>query len=102
MTSDDDDAVLQRHKSKLGPALARARPAVASEARQAGARQSKEAPPQKLLQRTLSTAQQSKQSHAKTTSIAAAEQDSGDDDAQVLKRHQLKLQQQSKVQLPFK
>lgn len=101
MSSDDDDAVLQRHKGKLGPALARARPALASETRQAGARQSKEALPQKLLQRTLSTAQQSKQSLTKTSSIAAAEQDS-DDDAQVLKRHQLKLQQQSKVQLPFK
>lgn len=97
MSSDDDDAILQRHKSKLAPALVRARPPVASGANQtAQARQSKEALPQKVLQRTVSNTQPGKT--IKSSTAAAVEQDSDDDDAQLLKRH-LKLQQQSKVNL---
>lgn len=99
MSSDDDDALLQRRKGKSGPELARVRPAVAApEPRLAAqARQSKEAVPQKLLQRTVSQAQQGKQQLFKSSSNAASAEHDSDDDAELLKKHQLKLQQQIRV-----
>ena len=99
MSSDDDDVMLLRRKGKPDSGMAPSRPAVALEARNgAQARQSKEAVPQKLLQRTLSSAQRGKQHNNISSNAASAEQDS-DDDAQLLRRHQVKLQQQSKVRL---
>lgn len=99
MSSDDDEAMLQRHQNKAAPALSRTRPPVAPEIKQTiKARQGQETLPQKFLRRTLSNAKPGKL--LKSSDVAAAEQDSDDDDAQLLQRH-LKRQQQPKVCLPW-
>lgn len=94
MSSEDDSDVVQRHKGKPNTGLARARPQPAPTSTQAGARkQSKEALPQKLLQRTLSSSQQSKPASLKgAASTPAADEQDSDDDSHVLRRHQNKLQ----------
>ena len=94
MSSAGDSDVVQRHKGKPNTGLARVRPQPGPIPTQASARkQSKEALPQKLLQRTLSNSQQNKAASLKgaASAPAAHEQDS-DDDSHMLKRHQNKLQ----------
>lgn len=97
MSSDDDEAVLQKHSERLGTSLAR--PLARARPGETGSRRhSKE--PQSQLSQAAAVGRQSKYSQPARKAQAALSEDDSDNEASLLNKHSNKLLQ-SKVHTVF-
>lgn len=97
MSSDDDEAVLQKHGERLRTSLAR--PLARARPGETGSRrQSRE--PQSQLSQTVAVSRQSKHSQPARKAQAAPSEDDSDNEASLLNKHSNKLLQ-AKVHTVF-